>query len=280
MPDDLRTLLSEIQAQKKHLFLYDVLLFALATGLRVSELTHLNRRDVYLGAPPTGLAYPVTGRIRVRCWKHPLTGKQFITKNGKDRIVPLCPLAARIAGKELEAFETDDPWEPVFHAPMGGRHEARRLSPWFTKYRRAVGFTDRVTYHSLRHSFASWLMMLGVNLFSIKRLLGHSSLDQLDTYAEMCEEYLLGDARGVQRQMLFTLCPDLPDSVVDRILPRRRSLLAALSDEKFGRVQTLRSIIPMEDVLFSGIAYEAIPAEDPKTLDSHLKNEEERVRFF
>lgn len=79
-------------------------------------------------------------------------------------------------------------------------------------------------------------MMLGVNLFSIKRLLGHASLDELDRYAELCEEYLLGDARGVQRQMLVTLCPELPKGVVDRVLPQRRRLLSALSDDKFGRV--------------------------------------------
>ena len=52
-----------------------------------------------------------------------------------------------------------------------------------------------------RHGFASGSMMLGVNLFSIKRLLGHSSLDQLDTYAELCEAYLLGDARSLQLPM-------------------------------------------------------------------------------
>lgn len=140
------------------------------------------------------------------------------------------------------------------------------LSNGFKIYRDAVGFTGRVTFHSLRHSFASWLMMLGVNLFSIKRLLGHASLDELDTYAELCEDYLLGDARSIQRQMLTTLCPDLPGVVVDRILPERRSLLAALSDDRFGRVQSLRSIIPMEDVLFSGIAYE-IETPDTERID-------------
>ena len=105
-----------------------------------------------------------------------------------------------------------------------------------------------------------------VNLFSIKQLLGHALLDELDTYAELCEDYLLGDARSIQRQMLTMLCPDLPDVVVDRILPERRSLLAALSDDQFGRVQSLCSIIPMEDMLFSGISYE-MEAPDAEGID-------------
>lgn len=256
MPDDLFLILSEVQAKRTHLYLIDTFLFALATGLRLSELTHLNRRDVYLDEPPAGLTDPVSGRIRVRCWTHPQTGKRFTTKNGKDRTVPLCPLAARIAAQGLAAYETEDVWKPVFRAVRGGRLDKNHLSYTFKKYRDAAGFGGRVTFHSLRHSFASWLMMLGVNLFSIKRLLGHASLDELDTYAELCEDYLLGDARSIQRQMLTVLCPDLPDIIVDRILPERRSLLAALSDDRFGRVQSLRAIIPMEDVLFSGIVYE------------------------
>jgi hypothetical protein len=123
-------------------------------------------------------------------------------------------------------------------------------------------------------------MMLGVNPFSIKRLLGHASLDQLDTYAELCEEYLLGDARRVQRRMLDVLCPGLPEGVIDRILPRRRSLLAALSDKK--GVQSLHSILPMEDVLFSGIAYDGVANEaapENGAAAPGVQSEEEEERF-
>ena len=105
-------------------------------------------------------------------------------------------------------------------------------------------------------SHASYLMMLGANVLTIKRLLGHSTLAELDTYAELCEEYLMGDARPLQRQMLLLLCPDLPDAVLDRILPSRRSLLASLSGQSVSRVQSLQAVIPMEDVLFSGLVYQ------------------------
>ena len=111
-----------------------------------------------------------------------------------------------------------------------------------------------MTFHSLRHGFASSLLMLGANVLTIRRILGHKTLAQLDTYADLCEEYLLGDARGVQRDMLSFLCPDLPFGVLDRVLPSRRSLLGLLSGSARG--QTLQSIIPIEDVLFSGLVYE------------------------
>lgn len=55
---------------------------------------------------------------------------------------------ARIAERHLKDFEMEDPWWPVLRAPMGARHEPRHLSPRFTECRKAVGFTDRVTFHS------------------------------------------------------------------------------------------------------------------------------------
>ena len=72
----------------------------------------------------------------------------------------------------------------------------------------------------------------------------------------------MGDARGVQRDILQLLCPDLPDSVMERILPSRRSVLGMLTAQQGRRAQTsLQTIIPIEDMLFSGLVYE-LAAQD------------------
>ena len=84
----------------------------------------------------------------------------------------------------------------------------------------------------------------------------HSTLAELDTYAELAEEYLMGDARPLQRDMLLLLCPDLPDTVLERVLPSRRSLLGVLSGQRGSRAQHLQALIPAEDVLYSGLCYE------------------------
>ena len=264
MPADLRALLSVAGLSRHHSYLYDVMLFAVATGLRRDELCHLCRRDVELDPPPTGFEHPVTGRLRVRCYTNPKTGERFTTKNGRDRLLPMTPLAARIAARHLEAHVTEDPYAPVFRTGARGTRLAKdQLSKRFKSFRVEAGLPDSITFHSLRHSHASYLMMLGVNVLTIKRLLGHSTLAQLDTYAELCEEYLLGDARPLQREILVLFCPDLPDAVVDRILPSRQSLLRALSGQSVSRIQSLQAVIPMEDVLFSGLVYQAtvVPAE-------------------
>lgn len=51
-----------------------------------------------------------------------------------------------------------------------------------------AGITDRrqrVTFHTLRHSFASWLVMAGVSLYQVKELLGHASLTMTERYSHL-----------------------------------------------------------------------------------------------
>jgi len=270
MPDDLRRLLSQIQAHGGHLHLYDMILFCIATGLRRGEVCALRRMDVHVEEPPPGHLNSVTGRIRVRSWRDPRTGEEFRTKTGKDRTVPLCPLAANLAQRHLASATTEDGYRPLFVAPMGGRMNTSELSRLFARHRDDAGFTDRTTFHSCRHTFATWLLLLGCNIFSIKRLLGHSALDELVTYAEMCEDFLMGDARSLQRQILFTLCPELPGPVVERVLPHRSAIYASAGNESLSQIQTLRTIIPVEDVLFSGAAYAATGAHSEPSVFGDL----------
>ena len=49
---------------------------------------------------------------------------------------------------------------------------------------------DDVTFHTLRHTFASWAVMRGVTLKELQELLGHSSLTMTMRYAHLAPEHL------------------------------------------------------------------------------------------
>jgi site-specific recombinase XerD len=47
-----------------------------------------------------------------------------------------------------------------------------------------------VTYHVLRHTFASWLVMEGVDLLMVARLMGHATVKQVvETYGHLSPEH-------------------------------------------------------------------------------------------
>ena len=111
------------------------------------------------------------------------------TKNGRPLSVPL-NVTALNALKALEASKTpESPYvfphksgpsagEPV-HDIKNGFHAALELA-----------HIEDFTWHDLRHTFASWLMMRGASLRSVAELLGHQSLKMTMRYAHLSPAFL------------------------------------------------------------------------------------------
>jgi site-specific recombinase XerD len=56
-----------------------------------------------------------------------------------------------------------------------------------------AGLNDRrlkVVFHSLRHTFASWLVMDGTPLFTVSKLLGHSDITMTMRYSHLAPDHL------------------------------------------------------------------------------------------
>jgi len=145
-----------------------LLVLALDTGLRVSELVRLRVGDVVLGAS----SY-------VRCYG----------KGRKERLTPLSRrTAARMRGwlRERKAASTD----PVFPARHGGVLSRDAVERLLTKHTTAATptcpalKTKTVSPHVLRHTTAVNLLQAGVDRAVIALILGHESVETTQIYLD------------------------------------------------------------------------------------------------
>lgn len=112
-------------------------------------------------------------------------------KGSKDRIV-LFGHTCRSAIKEYVAAERAAPTagDPLFTNPWGGRLSSRSLQTVVKKWAKAAGLSEKVSPHTLRHTFATHLLDNGADLKSVQQLLGHESLATTQIYTHVSIERL------------------------------------------------------------------------------------------
>lgn len=157
---------SEMQDKKKRTVFRDlaVLETLYSSGIRVSELTGLDMKDVDL----------TEGTIKV------------LGKGGKERICFLGRYAAGSLGayvKEARAGAAGD--APLFLGRGVGRLTQRTVQRVVKACVKKSGINKTPTPHSLRHSFATHLLDAGVDLRAIQEMLGHSKLSTTQRYTKV-----------------------------------------------------------------------------------------------
>ncbi|HUI29358.1 MAG TPA: site-specific integrase [Candidatus Acidoferrales bacterium] len=163
--EEFQALLSMMKNDKD---LSDITLFAANTGCRSGELVNLTWRQV---------------RIYERIIL--LDNQTHMAKSSKVRAVPLNGIALKVLQHRLDS----NPNSLVFTLDKK-QMKVERLSKHFKKCVRAARLNPALRFHSLRHSFASWLVMKGVSLYEVQRLLGHSSPSVTQIYAHLTNDTL------------------------------------------------------------------------------------------
>jgi integrase/recombinase XerD len=144
-----------------------------ATGMRVSEVAGLTLDDVDLGAGT------------VRC----------IGKGNKERVMPLyaeaCQALSAYIEKGRPALCGTHPEErTLFLNPRGEKLTRQGLWLIIKAYARQLGLEDRVTPHTLRHSFATHMLNGGAGLREVQKLLGHANISTTQVYTHITREHL------------------------------------------------------------------------------------------
>lgn len=119
------------------------------------------------------------------------------TKNGSLRVLPLNELAFRL----LAALSPSAPADLVL-ADVDGQ----KLSVYARRLFQSLGIQD-ASFHSLRHTAASWLVMQGVDLYAVGQLLGHRTPRMTQRYAHLSPSYMAG-AVGKLDSVFGKVLPD------------------------------------------------------------------------
>jgi len=140
-----------------------------ATGCRASEISNLKLADIHLDS---GFC---------RC----------LGKGDKERIVPVGRRAIEAISAYLEherprlatAGGSTPPW--LLLSRRGKRLRRERIWELFKKYAARIGASDKVSPHTMRHTFATHMLAGGADLRQVQELLGHANIATTQIYTHV-----------------------------------------------------------------------------------------------
>ena len=146
---------------------------ALVTGARCGEVCALARRDVRRQVPDVRVAHTMVEKPRLE--------RRAGTKGGPSRTVA-------IARSDVGAIDSQEAWQdaeagcregadaPLAHLPGHGFMRPSEVSRRFTALAREIGLPEGTTFHKLRHTHATWLLVGGADMRTVQERLGHADV--------------------------------------------------------------------------------------------------------
>ncbi len=147
-----------------------ILFTAYSAGLRVSEAVSLKLKDID------------SDRMQIRIQA---------AKGKKDRAVGLSPVLLDILRNYITKA-TPRPMEYLFESEVRGEaYSSRSAQKIFQRAKEKAGIRKDVSFHSLRHSFATHLLEKGIDIRFIKDILGHFDIRTTERYTHVRKDKLI-----------------------------------------------------------------------------------------
>jgi site-specific recombinase XerD len=166
--------LSEEECQKllaaSDEFLRPIFFTFLSTGMRKSELENLEWEDVDFDRR----------KIRIRV-------KDNWSPKSNEREIPMNDGLVEVLRRQTQKTNGS---RFVFPDEAGGSIYKNRLRKRLMTLTKKLGFGEITQVHALRHTFASHLVMKGVDLATIKKLMGHSDIDTTMIYSHLTDKHV------------------------------------------------------------------------------------------
>lgn len=142
-----------------------ILCLMYSAGLRSCELRSLRVKDID------------SGRMLIHIRQ---------SKNHKDRYVPLSELI--LIGLR-RYYKKERPQDYLFPGRYkGGAMSSATIAQILRKARSEAGILKRVTPHTLRHTYATHLLEMGMNILKVKELLGHTDIRTTMLYLQVMNQ--------------------------------------------------------------------------------------------
>jgi integrase len=176
-PEEARTLLDELARRSPQW--HDIALLSLHSGLRLTEIFKLRNCDIDEN-----------------------TKTAIVTAKSGQREPIL------LTDEALAAImnHRGSPDELVFKTPGG--QQFHNVSSVFTAAVNACGFNNNISdprykvwFHTLRHTFASWLAQSGVDIYALMRLMRHKTIEMTQRYAHLIPDRQRENLAVIQRNL-------------------------------------------------------------------------------
>ncbi len=165
-------LLEEIKKHSQQT--YEICFLALYTGMRAGEIFNLTWQDIDFK----------NRLIHIKDTKNRENRVAYMT----DELVELLQARKKRLGRSKTTKD-----QLVFQNNKGKK--ISKVSHTFFRAVNALGLNnfitdnrDKVVFHTLRHTFASWLAMSGVPIYTIKELMGHKSIEMTERYSHLAPD--------------------------------------------------------------------------------------------
>ncbi|HUU41781.1 MAG TPA: tyrosine-type recombinase/integrase, partial [Desulfatiglandales bacterium] len=162
---------------------HNIALLSLHCGLRAGEIFNLTWGDVDLDG----------GRLSLRDTKSGRSRFAFLTSEAKEMLTSL--------------YSDQKPHELVFTDRKGNK--IREVSNVYARTVEELGLNDniadklqRVVFHTLRHTFASWLVENGTDLYTVSKLLGHSDISMTQRYSHLGDNTLYRAVQSLEKTII------------------------------------------------------------------------------
>lgn len=172
------TLLTELQRVSP--LVHDIALLSLHTGMRAGEIFNLRGQDLDFGNRLIHIADP---------------------KNGESR-------KAYMTDACFAMLKRRNPANPNDFVFSDRRHKGKiqGVSKTFAKVVDRLGFNKgiedrrrKISFHSLRHTFASWLALQGESIKTLQELLGHKTLAMTSRYSHLTPDHKKEAVRRLEK---------------------------------------------------------------------------------